>query len=65
MADENKPTCQADALLGLPPLKMVLAEPKPMIKKAATKPTIQTKIRQPRSVQEIVVKLIEHLTESV
>lgn len=70
MADENKLACQADTLLGLPPLKMVLTESRPIHKNAAIisspkgKPVIQAKIRQPRSEQEIVLKLIEHLTEN-
>ena len=65
MTDENKLTCQAEALLSLPVLKMVLTEPRPNQKNVATKPAVKTKIRKPRSKQEIVVKLIEHLTESV
>lgn len=60
MTEQKKYTYQSD-LLGLPPLKMVLVHAEDDRRKAALKPTQKTKAIPPRSEQEAVLRIIEHL----
>jgi hypothetical protein len=62
MADEKKHTYQSE-VLGMPPLKMVLVHAENDRKNTALKPRTKEKQNMPRSQQEAVIKIIEHLKE--
>ena len=58
-----KRTYQAETL-GLPPLKMVLVHAQNDRLNASAKPVTRTKSKIPRTQEEVVMKIIEHLTKS-
>jgi hypothetical protein len=60
VTEKKKRTYQSDTL-GLPPLRMVLVHAENDRKNAAIKPTQKTKTITPRSEQEAVLRIIEHL----
>ena len=59
----TKRTYQAETL-GLPPLKMVLVHAQNDRANAAAKSAIKTKSKKSRTQEEVVMKIIEHLTKS-
>ena len=66
MAEQKKRikrTYQAE-ILGLPPLKMILVHAENDRANAAAQPGAKSKTKRPRSEQEAVMKIIEHLTKS-
>jgi hypothetical protein len=60
VTEKKKRTYQSDTL-GLPPLRMVLVHAENDRKNAALKPTQESKTITPRSEQEAVLRIIEHL----
>jgi len=50
--------------IGLPPLKMVLVHAQNERLNAAARPVVKTKSRRPRTQEEVVMKIIEHLTKA-
>ena len=60
MTEKKKRTYQSD-MLGLPPLRMVLVHAENDRRNAALKPTQNPKAITPRSEQEAVLRIIEHL----
>jgi hypothetical protein len=57
-----KRTYQAETL-GLPPLKMVLVHAQNDRLNETAKPVVRTKSKAPRTQEEVVMKIIEHLTK--
>ena len=60
VTEKKKRTYQSDTL-GLPPLRMVLVHAENDRKNAALKTTQESKAITPRSEQEAVLRIIEHL----
>ena len=59
---KTKRTYQAE-VLGLPPLKMILVHARNERANAAAGPGAKSKARKSRTQQEVVMRLIEHLTK--